>query len=55
MKILYLLKKELDVTLQSIVEEHKKEHEVHIVDIRSEKDYAHIMELIVGCDKVISW
>jgi hypothetical protein len=55
MKILYLLKQEPNATLQSIVEEHKKEHEVQIVDIRNEKDYARIVDLIAGCDKVISW
>lgn len=55
MTILYLLKQEPDETLQSIIEGHKKEHEVEIVDIRSEKNYARIVDLIERCDKVISW
>lgn len=55
MKILYLIKREPDGTAKKIMEEHKKEHTVTVVDMRTDKDYARIVDLIESHDKVISW
>ncbi len=55
MKILYLLKQDLDSTAQTIVDEHKKTNEVSIVDIRENKNYDEIIELVESNEKVISW
>lgn len=54
MKILYLLKQDLDETAKRITDEHKKANEVTIVDIRKNKDYEQIIDLIASSDKVIS-
>ncbi|MEW5747073.1 MAG: hypothetical protein AB1805_16715 [Nitrospirota bacterium] len=55
MKILYLVKHDADGTLKKIMDEHKKAHDVTVVDIRTDKDYNQIIDLIAGSDKVISW
>ena len=55
MKVLYILKNNADETVQSIINEHRKEHAVTVIDIRSEKDYARIVNQIRDADKVISW
>jgi|Deesub1362B_J571_1020462.scaffolds.fasta_scaffold00080_96 hypothetical protein len=55
MKILYLLKQDPDDTAKKFMEEHKKSHEVTVVDLRENKNYDQIVELIESSDKVISW
>lgn len=55
MKILYLIKQEPDETLKKFIEEHKKTNEVAVVDIRENKNYDQIIDLITSSDKVISW
>lgn len=55
MKILYLIKQELDGTVKKIIDENKKKHDVTVVDIRKNKDYDNIIDLIALSDKVISW
>lgn len=55
MKILYLMKQEPDETITKIIAEHKKAHEVTVVDIKENKDYGKIIDLIASTDKVISW
>ena len=55
MKVLYLVKQDLSETAKAIVEEHKKSNEVTVVDVRENKDYGQIVDLIAGSDKVISW
>lgn len=54
MTILYLLKKDPGETLKEIIDEHKKNHDVTVVDIRENKNYDEIVELIASSDKVIS-
>jgi hypothetical protein len=54
MKILYVLKQDPEPTMQKIMDEHKKLGEVTVVDVRKEKDYAKIVDLIAASDKVIS-
>lgn len=55
MKVLYLIKQEPDETLKEIMAEHKKTSEVTVVDLRNDKDYDRIVDLIAQNDKVISW
>ncbi len=55
MKILYILKQEPDGTLTEIMDEHKKDQEVTVVDLRENKNYDQIVDLIASSDKVISW
>ncbi len=55
MKILYLLKQDLDATGKKIMEVHKKGNDVTVVNLRENKDYGKIVDLIFSHDKVISW
>jgi hypothetical protein len=55
MKILYIQKQELDATAKKIMEVHKKGNDVTIVNIRENKNYGQIVDLIFSSDKVISW
>ncbi len=55
MKILYILRQEPDETLKKIMEEHKKAQEVTVVDLKENKNYTQIIDLIASCDKVIAW
>lgn len=55
MKILYILQQAPDATLKTIMDVHKKGNEVTVVDVRENKDYGKIVDLIFSHDKVISW
>jgi len=55
MKVLYILKQEPDETAKKLIEEHKKAADVTVVDMRKDKDYDKIIDLVVSNDKVISW
>jgi hypothetical protein len=55
MKILYLVKQDLNATAKTMLEVHKKGNDVTIVDVRQNKNYDQIVDLIFSSDKVISW
>jgi hypothetical protein len=55
MKILYIMKRDIDDTLKKIMDVHKQSHEVRVIDLRKNKDYKQVIELIEKNDKVISW
>ena len=55
MKILYLLKRDPDETLSEIMDRHRSSHEVEVHDMRSDKDYDRVVELIESSEKIISW
>ncbi len=55
MKILYILKQDPDETLNSIMNEHKASNDVTVIDLRENKNYDQIIDLISENDKVISW
>ncbi len=55
MKILYILKQNPDETLSTIMNEHKASNEVTVVDLRENKNYDQVIDLIAENDKVISW
>lgn len=54
MKILYFIKDEPGDTIKAFIDEHKKAAEVTVADIRSNKNYDEIIDLIDQSDKVIS-
>ena len=54
MKVLYFIKDEPSDSLKAFMDEHKKAAEVIEVDIRSNKNYDEIIDLIDQSDKVIS-
>ena len=55
MKILYLQKQDLDATAKKIMEVHKKGNDVTGVNIKENKNYGQIVDLIFSSDKVLSW
>ena len=55
MKILYLLKQDTDDTLTELIAEHSKLHKVKVIDIRENKHYTQLIELIESSDKIITW
>lgn len=55
MKILYIMKRDPDSTLEDIINRHKASHEITLLDIRTEKDYERIVDLIETSDRVITW
>ena len=55
MKILYLQKQDLDATAKKIMEVHKKGNDITVVNIKENKNYDKIVDLIFSSDKVISW
>jgi len=55
MKILHLVKQDLNATEKKILEVHKAGHTVTVVDLKENKNYGQIVDLIFSSDKVISW
>ncbi|HXX57633.1 MAG TPA: hypothetical protein VEI96_06505 [Thermodesulfovibrionales bacterium] len=55
MKILYLLREEPDATGKKIIEEQKKSHEVTVLNLRENRNYDQIVDLIASHDRTISW
>ena len=55
MKILFILKKKPDETIQKIMAESENESEIIIVDLLENQDYDEIVERIETCDRVITW
>ncbi len=55
MKILYVLKRDPDKTLQNIMGVHRKAHDLTVIDIRKDKDYIRLVDMIEYCDRIISW
>lgn len=55
MIILCLMKRDADATISGILDVQRREHAVTVVDIRKDKDYEKIVELIFSSDSVLSW
>ncbi len=55
MKILYILKKDPDPTIRTIMDATSQEAEVVIHDLQKSQDYNSLVERIEECDKVITW
>lgn len=54
MKMLYFIKDEPGETIKKLMEAHKAAHDVTVVDIRTNKNYDEIIDLIEKSEKVIS-
>jgi hypothetical protein len=54
-KILHLVKRDLAPTEKAILEAHRKGNDVTVVDLRTDTDYARIVDQVAAADKVISW
>ncbi|MCL4456597.1 MAG: hypothetical protein M1406_04205 [Nitrospirae bacterium] len=55
MKILHILKTEPEDSVKAVIEEHRKCHDVTVIEIYKSKEYDLIVELVERADKVISW
>ncbi|MBI5103231.1 MAG: hypothetical protein HZB33_15560 [Nitrospirae bacterium] len=55
MNVLYILKEDPDDTTQAVLAEHDKICSLTVVDIRSDRRYEDIVDLIEACDRVICW
>jgi hypothetical protein len=55
MKILHIVKQDLDATAKKIIEVHKKGNEVTVVNLKENRNFAQIVDLIFSNDKVLSW
>jgi hypothetical protein len=55
MNILYVLKRESNSTLKNMIEQHKKDAEVSIIDMYKNKNYDEIIAAVANSDKVITW
>lgn len=55
MKILYILKADADGTLNTLMNEHRKSHDVTVIDLRAHEGYGHMVEQILECDRLITW
>lgn len=55
MKILHILKSEIGYSEKIIIEEHKKDNDVVIINLKENKDYDMILELIENSEKVFCW
>lgn len=55
MKILHVVSKDLDATEQKIVDEQSKSNEATVFELKSDKDYDRLVDLIDATEKVVSW
>lgn len=55
MKILYILHSEHSQTLKTIIWRQKIDGGVTVFDLRENKDYSSLFDMIENSDKVISW
>ena len=55
MKVLYIIKSEIDSTAARMIEQHRTDADVTIIDLGTTKNYAEIIEQVFDNDKVICW
>jgi hypothetical protein len=55
MKILIILKQPADQTLMAMMDHYRQEHEVTVVDLKTDTDYDSIVRQTFAYDQVISW
>lgn len=55
MKILYILKQDIEGTLKEFIDSHSENNDVAVIDLRENKDYGRIIDLVMTSDKVICW
>ena len=55
MKVVWILKDGADNTAKTMIDEQKKIADVTVVDMKTDKDYGKIIDLVTTSDLVISW
>lgn len=55
MKTLFILKKDPDSIIKTIIKESEKESEVIVIDLREDQNYDALVETLETCDRVITW
>ncbi|MHB8880664.1 MAG: hypothetical protein ACYC69_04025 [Thermodesulfovibrionales bacterium] len=55
MNILHIVKEELDMTTGAIIFEHEKIAQVTVIDLRENRDYEFIINMMESHDRVICW
>lgn len=55
MKILHITKGEAQGAAKAIIDSHAANHEVTVIDVKSDNDYARLVDLILTHDKVVAW
>jgi len=55
MNILFILKKEADLAIRTIMAENGKNHKISMITLSEDQDYDALVEQIEQCDKVITW
>ncbi|MHB8809660.1 MAG: hypothetical protein ACYC9M_06565 [Desulfobulbaceae bacterium] len=55
MNILIILKQEPDRTIQAIIEAISRKSEVTTIELPQWRDYDSLVDLLAGCDRVITW
>ncbi len=55
MKVLYILKQDPDSTAQKMIDEQKKTTDLTVIDMRTNKNYDEIIDLVATSDKVVTW
>jgi len=54
-KILHLVKRDLEPTEKAILGAHQGAGEVTVIDLRTDTDYIRIVDQIMASDKIVSW
>jgi crotonobetainyl-CoA:carnitine CoA-transferase CaiB-like acyl-CoA transferase len=54
-KVLFILRKEPDPNIKTIMTETARESEIIVVDLREDQDYDELVDRIENCDRVITW
>ncbi|KJR40905.1 hypothetical protein MCHI_003198 [Candidatus Magnetoovum chiemensis] len=55
MKVVYILKETPNATGQKLIDAQKKLADVTVIDMKNDKDYSRIIDLVVSSDKVITY
>ena len=55
MRGLYLLTRDLDATGLALRAEHERGNAVDTLDVRVEKDFGRVVDLIEAADRVVCW
>lgn len=55
MKIVYILKQDVEGTLKELMDGHRENNEVSVIDLRECKEYDRIIDLVMTGDRVICW
>ena len=55
MKVLYITRREIDDTGRKLIDQHRQEADVSVIDLDANKNYADIIRQVFANDRVICW